>query len=231
MKCGMWDKRPYETLKQLLNVSGVDMDLVYEIYDMIVSPKLQKKVDLNKASPQELKALKGVSEKSAARIIARRPIEHLNQLIPDFGLAFTRKIEEQVTQSFLPLIDLNKDSVETISKLPQISTAIAKLIVKNKPYEYLDDILDIDHDDINRSFLNKIEDFVTLFFRPKDKKLRLDLNTAFLISLQGLPGVTFSIAQLIVDNRPIQYLDDLEDVIETSILKGFKNKVVHFDKL
>ena len=223
-------KRPYETLKQLLNVSGVDLELVYEIYDMIISPKLEKKVDLNKASPEELKALKGVSEKSAARIIARRPIEHLNQLIPDFGLAFTRKLEDQVKQSFLPLIDLNKDSVETISKLPQISIAIAKLIVKNKPYEYLDDILDIDHDDINRSFLNKIEDFVTLFFRPKDKKLRLDLNTALLVSLQGLPNVTFSIAQTIIDNRPIEYLDDLKEVVELSILKGFKNKVIQIFK-
>jgi DNA uptake protein and related DNA-binding proteins len=223
-------KRPFESLKELLNVSGVDLELVYEMYDMIISPKLEKPVDLNKASPEELKALKGVSEKSAARIIARRPIQHLNQLIPDFGLAFTRKIEDQVKQEFLPLIDLNKDSVETISQLPQISNAIAKLIVKNKPYEHLDDILDIDHDDINRSFLNKIEDFVTLFFRPKNKKLSLDLNKALLVSLQALPDVTFSIAQLIIENRPIQYLDDLKDVIDISILKGFKNKVTQIFK-
>lgn len=223
-------KRPYQTMKQLLNVPGVDLELVYEIYDMLISPKLEKKVDLNKASPEELKALKGVSEKSAARIIARRPIQHLNQLIPDFGLAFTRKIEYQVKQSFLPLIDLNKDSLETISKLPQISTAIAKLIVKNRPYEYLDDILDIDNDSIDRSFLNDIEDFVTLFFRPKDKNLRIDLNTALLTVLQSLPRITFSLANTIVNNRPIQYLDDLLDDIELPILKAINNKVIQIFK-
>ena len=223
-------KRPYQTLKQLLNVSGVDLELVYEIYDMLISPKLEKKVDLNKASPEELKALKGVSEKSAARIIARRPIEHLNQLIPDFGLSFTRKIEDQVKQSFLPIIDLNEDSVETISKLPEISEKIAKLIVKHRPYEYLDDLLDIDNDSIDKSFLNDIEDFVNLFFGPKDKKLRIDLNTALLTVLQSLPRITFSLANTIVNNRPIQYLDDLLEDIELPILKAINSKVVQIFK-
>lgn len=219
-------KRPFNNLKEFLSVSGVNLDLVIEFYDAIVAPKLNKLVDLNKATLKDIDKIKGVTPKKAELIIEYRPIDNLNELeqMKGFGPASVKKIDEFVVQEYLPIIDLNNDTIDTIAKLPQISRTIAIEINKVRPIEYLDDLLEIEK--VNRRFLNSIEDYVKQFFRPKNSKSRIDLNLAVLTELQSLPGVTRAKANLIYDNRPIKYLEDLLEDFDKKFLKKIDPKVV-----
>lgn len=128
------------------------------------------KVDLNKASQQELEKLPGIGAVYAKRIIAGRPYKSVDELsksklpaarinkikslvtvgdMNDTALnskATVAKSDSSVTTSTASsskspkLVDLNKASMSELESLPGVETASAKKIIAARPYKSVDEL-------------------------------------------------------------------------------------------
>jgi competence protein ComEA len=120
-------------------------------------------VDLNKASEQELEALKGVGPATAKKIIENRPYKSVDELSkagvsaktiqdlkpfvtvgPPAAAAKPAKPPKEkpaaAEKAKKELVDLNKASEQELDALKGIGPATAKKIIENRPYKSVDEL-------------------------------------------------------------------------------------------
>jgi competence protein ComEA len=144
----------------------------------------QGKIDINRASADELMSLNGVGESTAKKIIAGRPYKSVDDLanagVPKSTIG---KIRSQVTvgssagtrtesaktttsekkskeqaKSSGP-VDINRASEAELEELPGVGAATAKKIVAGRPYSSVDDL---EKAGVSKSTVTKIRSQVTV---------------------------------------------------------------------
>jgi competence protein ComEA len=146
------------------------------------------RVDLNRATQQELETLPGIGPSLARAIVAGRPYRKLADLdkVRGIGPARIAAIRDRVTidgavppdaeqaaadsnrsgrssaRASLPpgtKINLNSASQEELEKLPGIGPARAKAIIEHRPYETPEDVMKVPG--IKQGIYGRIKDHVT----------------------------------------------------------------------
>jgi competence protein ComEA len=106
--------------------------------------KSKAPVDLNSASVDELKALNGIGEAYAKKIVEGRPYKGKDEVVSRniVPQATYDKIKDQVVarQGKEPL-DLNSASVDQLRELSGIGEAFSKKIVEGRPYARKDELV------------------------------------------------------------------------------------------
>ncbi len=118
------------------------------------------------------------------------------------------------------VLDLNKASAEELQEqLPGVGGVTAKKIVAGRPYTKVDDLAKAG---IPARVIQSIRSQVRVGDAPAAKAKagetahaatgKVNLNTADLAALEGLPGIGPAHAEAIIAGRPYKSLDDLEKV-------------------
>ena len=189
------------------------------------------KVDLNKASLEDLMALPGVGEVTAKKIIAGRPYKAIADLSgAGLGDALIEKLtplvmiakaapdkEKPAAKPGKP--DVNAATLDELMALPGVGEAYGKKIIAGRPYKAIGDLSKAGLPD---ALIEKLTPLVTVGGKGagdaaapvSDPKLvaeakKTSLNHGSLAQLVELPGVGDAYAQKIVDGRPWKSVDDL----------------------
>ena len=186
--------------------------------------KIKELIDLNEDSLDRLMQLPHIAENLAVLIIQIRPIEYTDDLMKISGISQIKvdDINKRVVQSLSPgtqgLIDLNKDVIVTLSKLPGISTGKAKAIIANRPYKYVEDLIEVKG--ISEKTVNELKHLVRPGSIDKVNRFdKFDLNECEFEELTDIPEVGVETANKVFRNRPIEYLEQLKPVLTMRILR------------
>jgi len=163
------DGRPYAKPEDIIRVKGIGEKTFEKMKDLIVVGKSEpqaspeepavKKVDVNSATPEELAALPGLNETIAQAIVAGRPYEKIDDLLNVKGIG--PKTLEKI-QGLIAVegekVDVNSAKLEELEALPGLNETIAQAIVAGRPYEKIDDLLNVKG--IGKKTLEKIADLI-----------------------------------------------------------------------
>jgi competence protein ComEA len=161
----------------------------------------QGKIDINRASADELTSLNGVGEATAKKIIAGRPYSSVDDLAKaGVSKSTIDKIRSQVTvgsaaktsssqsaksesaekkskeqaKSSGP-VNLNRASEQDLEELPGVGPATAKKIIAGRPYKSVDDL---EKAGVSKSTIEKIRSQVTVGSTAKASQAETAKSTA-----------------------------------------------------
>jgi DNA uptake protein and related DNA-binding proteins len=188
-----------------------------KLSDFVV-PKLKrdKLIDLNTASVKEILTIPPINGSNIDVILSARPIKYLDVLVGVGGIRSSHidVINTYVTQKRetpdVPIINLNMDSIHRINTLPAISKKKARAIIDGRPYEFLEDIVDV------KGISDKtIQELVGLVKPDSINAINdfgepVDINLASFTDLITIPFVSSNTANVLLKNRPIDYLDEFK---------------------
>ena len=97
-------------------------------------------------------------------------------------------------------VDVNQSSLEELIAVPRLNTAAAALIYENRPYERLDDLIEI------KGIGPRLLDLL----RPYLKISPVDINTASKEKLIAIPRLSPTLADRIIDGRPYESLEEIK---------------------
>ncbi len=180
-------------------------------------------VDLNSATPEQLKELPGIGSGYARKIIAARPYKSVDELSRSgIPAATIDKIRAMVVVGRLnitntALVDLNSATIPQLKELPGVGTGYARKIVAARPYKSVDDLA---KSGLPAETIKRITSLVSVGSMrlshtvakpvvPDSSTTLVDLNSASEESLDGLPGIGRAYAKKIIDGRPYASVDDL----------------------
>jgi competence protein ComEA len=229
--------RPYTSVDDLAG-AGVNASTIEKIKGLVTvsrkradpkpsaggaKPRPGERLDLNRATEDELLELPGVGAVTAEKIVAGRPYSSVDDLAKAGVSAKTlEKIRTLVTVTAPKApkpaprsversgaIDLNTASLEQLIELPGVGEVTAKKIVAGRPYASLDDLTEAG---VGASTIAKIKAAGAVVSRAEAKKRagKVDLNAATEDELIALPGVGEVTARKIIAGRPYATIDDLE---------------------
>jgi len=146
----------FYNINQLYDAYVLDSIRVEEWKPFLVFNKkkpVEKKLELNAATREELMELKGIGEKLSERIIAYRDklggFVSVDQIAEVYGVSaetFEKiKPKLRVDLTKVQKLNLNTSDVKTLAQHPYVSYSLAKLIVNYReqhgPYEKIEDLL------------------------------------------------------------------------------------------
>jgi competence ComEA-like helix-hairpin-helix protein len=146
----------FYNINQLYDAYVLDSIRVEEWKPFLVFNKkkpVEKKLELNAATREELMELKGIGEKLSERIIAYRDklggFVSVDQIAEVYGVSaetFEKIIPKlRVDLTKVQKLNLNTSDVKTLAQHPYVSYSLAKLIVNYReqhgPYEKIEDLL------------------------------------------------------------------------------------------
>ena len=233
--------RPYKFLEDITDIKGISDKTIQELIGLVKPDSINaisdfgNPIDLNNASFQDLLSIPFVSSNTATILQKNTPIDFLDELKPLLSHKELLRIQPYTLQKLInleedrELIDLNTASLEALEELPNVGKKSAELIISIRPFKYLDDLILI----FSYKKLSDINLYTVQDFKPFDSGL-VDLNKATLVQIASLPSITSKKAQIIFDNRPYKYLDELIELkgitdntaqlIEDSVVQTFENE-------
>ncbi len=114
-------------------------------------------------------------------------------------------------------VNINVATLDELQTLSGIEPEIAQAIIDGRPYEKVEDLLQVQG--IDEEKLKKIQNMITV--KP------LIISLATLDELKALPGIEPEIAQTIIDGRPYEKVEDLLRVegIDEEKLEQIRNLI------
>lgn len=122
----------------------------------------------------------------------------ISVMIVGFGV-YAQQTESQEEPLEVPKLNLNFAALEEIQELPDVTPEIAQVIFENRPYASFVDLLELEG--ITEDWLISIEEIA--------EATLLNINTATVVELEALPGVTTELAEAIVAERPYEIIEEL----------------------
>ncbi len=177
------------------------------------APKAAGKVDINKADEAELKALDGVGEATAKKLMATRPFKSLADLEKRSEVSQTLidKFKGEITfgsaEAKPPVTTVKVDPKPTPTAEPKPDP---KVTPKTDP-----------------KVTPKTDPKATPKVDPKTSAAKVDVNNADEAQLKALDGVGEATAKKLMAGRPFKSLDDLEKraEISQSLIDKFKSEI------
>lgn len=175
--------------------------------------KVNKKIDINFATVEELQNLSGIDAETAQAIIDNRPYQtrkELNEILAldknEFAMLQRQIVVRQSTINFARL--------EELQALPGIDEDTAQAIIDGRPFDATEDLLGVDG--IDEDILKGLDGFI---------QVRVNINGATPADLQKLPGVDTEIALAIIQGSPYKSVDELIliDGIDESVLADLQD--------
>ena len=185
-----------------------------------------ERLDLNRATEDELMDLPGVGKVTAERIVTGRPYASVDDLAKAGVSAKTIEKIRGLVVATAPRaakprprapdapdptgpIDLNTASLDRLIELPGVGEVTARKIVAGRPFASFEDLASAG---VGPATIAKIKGAGAVVGRPGAAKraARVELNTASEDELIALPGVGEVTARKIVAGRPYRSIDDLE---------------------
>lgn len=118
---------------------------------------------------------------------------------PAAAITVTPEAESTPTEEEAEKLNLNFATLEDVHLLPGVTEDIAQAILNGRPYQTLDDLLQIKG--VTKEMLAEVQDFVEV--------QKLNLNDATLDELQMLPDMTQETAEAIIAVRPYKIIEEL----------------------
>ncbi len=131
-------------------------------------------------------------------------------------LGFSLSAVAQETESEGTVLNLNFADPEQLEALPGITPEMAQDISANRPYQWFDDLLEIEG--VTKDLLVSLEEQIEVS--------KINVNTAKMNELTHTPGITDDIAHEIIEKRPFEIIEELLQFKgigeeELAVLKGF----------
>lgn len=175
-----------------------------------------KKIDINKATIEELRKVYGIGEKLSARIIkyktklggftTKSQLEKVYGLKPDVIQKVWKRF--YIGEITISKIDINKATIEELRKVYGIGEKLSARIVKYRTK--LDGfVTESQIDDVYGLKPEVVEKLWKRFYLEKPTITKINLNTCSLEELLKVPYINYEVADEIVNQR--------------TLLEGFKN--------
>lgn len=120
-------------------------------------------------------------------------------------------------------IDINQAPLESITKLNGIDRSLAIRIIENRPFNNIEDLLNVQG--IDEHILEEIKPNLTLSLSHEQQLV--DINQAAVDELVKVPGIGNVLAQRIIEHRPYTSIDDLSHLqgISSSLLEQIRPRL------
>ncbi|MBO6936812.1 MAG: helix-hairpin-helix domain-containing protein [Deltaproteobacteria bacterium] len=199
----------------------------FEFWEPISDPEGQGRLDVNRATQDELVGLDGIGPQLAVAIVQDRegpggPFRTLADLqrVSGIGPAIVDGLRATATTGFVERIDINSASEDLLQSLPGIGPALAAATVAARPFASVEQL----------TVVSGIDAGMLDGWRPRLVAIRANVNRATLSELEALEGIGPVLAHRIVQQRELRPFDSVDDLrrvegIDDGVLDPLRDSV------